>query len=95
VSIYSEDNLNEALEAAAGSYCDQMTSFLPKERVLVTSRLFLWYARDFGDSDAETVRYSASWCMLSICHSANFKINELYFRHQLKHVALVINERPL
>lgn len=57
VNVYSEDNLNAALESAACSYCDQTTTFLPSDRTLRTSRLFMWYARDFGESDAEVISW--------------------------------------
>jgi hypothetical protein len=52
--VYSEENLNAALDGAASSFINGNLEIAGNEVKL--SKLLLWYASDFGSSSEEILR---------------------------------------
>ncbi|KAJ7381209.1 hypothetical protein OS493_004810 [Desmophyllum pertusum] len=57
IRVFSAENLEQGLEAAAKSFCSQEVC-VDNDRVIL-SRIFLWYKTDFGSSDIECLRWIA------------------------------------
>ncbi|XP_065192148.1 uncharacterized protein LOC135823229 [Sycon ciliatum] len=57
INVYSAKNLNFGLEAATRNFCDGEVRV--QDSKVSMSKIFLWYGCDFGESDAEKLR----WCL--------------------------------
>ena len=54
--MYSEANLDYALNAATCSYCQQEVKVMEVHRRIVVPAVFQWYCSDFGENDVEALR---------------------------------------
>ena len=56
IQVYSGSNVERALTLAAGSFCSQEVAVSEAERRVTTSKIFHWYARDFGSTERERLQ---------------------------------------
>ena len=62
IDVYTPENLEEELTMAAGAFVNAGGVVIEQERHRVLlSRIFKWYARDFGASQAERLRFIMSY----------------------------------
>lgn len=59
INVYSDTNLDFALNAATCSYCQQEVKVYEVQRRIVAPALFQWYCQDFGNNDVEALRYKS------------------------------------
>ncbi|MEW6387026.1 MAG: DUF547 domain-containing protein [Thermodesulfobacteriota bacterium] len=60
IDVYTPENLEEELDMAAKSFINSKGAVLDRDRSsLSLSRIFKWYAPDFGGSQAERLRFIA------------------------------------
>lgn len=70
---FSEHNLDGELDAAARGFCNAETSVDPSTSTVTTSKIFMWYQSDFGESQEECLRWIARYlsdekrCVLVAC----------------------------
>lgn len=57
--FYDENNVDDALDAAAHSFCEAETSVNVETNTVTTSKIFMWYQNDFGQSQEECLRWIA------------------------------------
>ncbi|XP_013384161.1 uncharacterized protein LOC106154375 [Lingula anatina] len=57
INVYTAENLNSALDAAAKAFIDQEVFVNVKVREIRVSRLFQWYRSDFGNMDVDAIRW--------------------------------------
>lgn len=57
IQVYSAQNLERALSAAAASFCSQEVEVEEEEGRVTLSKIFQWYASDFGSSQREQLRW--------------------------------------
>ena len=57
IRIFTPDNLNEGLEAAGESFCSSEIEVLCDKKEVRVSKLFKWYAPDFGSSTIERLSF--------------------------------------
>lgn len=55
IRVFTGDNLERGLEAAARSFCSQEVCIDNNE--VTMSKIFLWYKQDFGSTDKELLRW--------------------------------------
>jgi hypothetical protein len=58
IRVYSAGSLDVGLEAAAEAFCEEVQLQAGANRVTL-SKIFLWYAGDFGGGGAEVLRWIA------------------------------------
>ena len=56
IQVYSSSNLDRALTAAAQSFSSQEVELDGDTRTVTTSKIFHWYASDFGSSERELLK---------------------------------------
>lgn len=56
ISSYSDENLDQALDAATRNFCRQEIIVLPKNEEVYVSKIFEWYERDFGKDDVAAIK---------------------------------------
>ena len=56
IQVYSGSNVERALTLAAGSFCSQEVAVSEAERRVTTSKIFHWYASDFGSTERERLQ---------------------------------------
>jgi len=62
IDVYTPENLEEELAMAAGAFLNGGAVVLDRDRRRVSlSRIFQWYGRDFGDTQADRLRYIAPY----------------------------------
>ncbi|XP_076471765.1 uncharacterized protein LOC143301401 [Babylonia areolata] len=57
ISVYTEENLDKALEAATRTYCQAEVQMKTQTNEILMSRLFQWYSQDFGQTDTDVIRW--------------------------------------
>jgi len=55
INVFTAENLDRGLQAAAESFCSQEVCIDSNKVIL--SKIFLWYKADFGSSDNECLRW--------------------------------------
>lgn len=55
--MYSEDNLDKALDAATQSFCEEEVKCYEMQKEIHVSKIFQWYRVDFGENDVEAIRF--------------------------------------
>jgi len=62
IRIYKEDRLDSQLDKASRSFLQQEVNVTPgqQETAVETSRLLLWYGRDFGSTDRAVIEWLAA-----------------------------------
>lgn len=55
IRIYSSDKLDQQLNIASSSFCNQEVQVLEPGKRILLSKLLLWYRNDFGQSDNEVL----------------------------------------
>ncbi|XP_066294101.1 uncharacterized protein [Branchiostoma lanceolatum] len=58
ISVYSGENVDRALTAAAKGFCEQEVVVDMKRKEISLSKIFQWYRSDFGKDDMEAVRWT-------------------------------------
>lgn len=56
IQVYSSSNIDRALTLAAQSFCSQEVEVDQMTRTVTTSKIFHWYARDFGSTEREILQ---------------------------------------
>ena len=56
IQVYSSSNIEQALTAAAESFCSQEVAVDEGRRTVTTSKIFHWYASDFGSSERQLLQ---------------------------------------
>lgn len=59
IKILDAEQLDEALDLAFGAFCESTTSVDCLTRSVTLSKIFLWYARDFGDTERSVLEFIA------------------------------------
>ena len=54
VRVYTLQNIEFGLEAAAKSFCENEIYICEKENIVKLNKIFLWYGTDFG-ADEQTI----------------------------------------
>lgn len=57
ISVYTEENLDKALDAATRTYCQAEVEMRTQTNEIMMSRLFQWYSQDFGQTDTDVIRW--------------------------------------
>ncbi|KAK7099106.1 hypothetical protein V1264_003295 [Littorina saxatilis] len=57
INVYTEENLEKALEAAAKTFCQTEVEMRSQQDQILLSRLFQWYRQDFGETDTDVIRW--------------------------------------
>ncbi|XP_046340735.1 uncharacterized protein LOC124121721 [Haliotis rufescens] len=57
IQVYTEDNLERALEGACRNFCKQEVSMFTESNEIWLSKLFQWYREDFGKIDTDVIRW--------------------------------------
>jgi hypothetical protein len=57
IQVYSSSNIEQALTAAAESFCSQEVAVDEGRRTVTTSKIFHWYASDFGSSERQLLQW--------------------------------------
>ncbi|XP_066555910.1 uncharacterized protein LOC136746929 [Amia ocellicauda] len=57
ISVYSAENLDEALKTAAKSYCQQEVNVDKEKKQVTMSKMFQWYISDFAHTPQDLVRW--------------------------------------
>jgi hypothetical protein len=57
IQVYSSSNIDRALTMAAQSFCSQEVAVNETERTVTVSKIFHWYARDFGTTEREMLKW--------------------------------------
>ena len=57
ISVYTEANLDKALDMAAKAFCQSEVKMQSAANVIILSQIFQWYRQDFGETDVDVVRY--------------------------------------
>jgi len=57
IRLYSADSLDAALDAAASAFCETEVVVNASERTVEMSKIFEWYAPDFGADNDERLRF--------------------------------------
>ncbi|XP_064635084.1 uncharacterized protein LOC135492501 [Lineus longissimus] len=73
INVYSEKNLDRALEAAAKNFCHQEVTCHIKFNEIGLSKIFQWYREDFGKTDVDAIR----WAMSYVCEDVQYGISLL------------------
>jgi hypothetical protein len=55
--VYTEENVELALDAAAKAFCQSEVEMRTAVDEIVVSRIFQWYREDFGQTDIDVIRY--------------------------------------
>ncbi|XP_072014553.1 uncharacterized protein [Amphiura filiformis] len=58
INVYSEKNLDYALNAAAGNYLDSEITVDVNKREIMLPKLLQWYGCDFGETPEEVARWT-------------------------------------
>lgn len=56
IQVYSAKNLERALSMAAQNFCSQEVQVLAHQRKVLLSKIFLWYASDFGSNQRDLLK---------------------------------------
>ncbi|KAK7477199.1 hypothetical protein BaRGS_00031584 [Batillaria attramentaria] len=57
ISVYTEDNLDKALNDATRAFCQSEVSMHTEVDEIRMSRIFQWYRQDFGETDTDVIRW--------------------------------------
>ncbi|XP_077979261.1 uncharacterized protein LOC144434637 [Glandiceps talaboti] len=73
INVYTEKNLDQALNLATTNFVEQETLVNMKFKEIELSRLFQWYRTDFGVDELEAVR----WTLKYLCEDKVYGIEVL------------------
>lgn len=57
INVYSEDNIEAALDAATRNFCAQEVHIMTDVDEIRLSKIFDWYKRDFGQTDIDMINW--------------------------------------
>lgn len=57
ISVYTEENVDKALEGATRAFCQSEISMITEKDEIRMSRIFQWYRQDFGETDTDVIRW--------------------------------------
>lgn len=63
IRVYTEANVDAALDAAAKAYCQTEVEMRTADDHIILSRLFQWYRQDFGETDVDVIRWIMQYLM--------------------------------
>eukprot|EP01098_Paradermamoeba_levis_P009475 TRINITY_DN3952_c0_g1_i2.p1 TRINITY_DN3952_c0_g1~~TRINITY_DN3952_c0_g1_i2.p1 ORF type:complete len:356 (-),score=100.53 TRINITY_DN3952_c0_g1_i2:112-1179(-) len=61
ISVYTPENTERGLEAAAKNFCDENVELDLETKTLFLSKIFCWYKIDFGAKDEEVIKKVIGW----------------------------------
>jgi hypothetical protein len=61
IKMYTPDNLDEGLQAAGEAFCASEVVVARASNTVTVSKIFKWYAPDFGRTDTERLRWMATF----------------------------------
>ena len=56
IQVYSAKNIERGLDQAAMSFCEQEVDITPDSRQVLLSKIFQWYACDFGGTERDVLQ---------------------------------------
>ncbi|XP_062506742.1 uncharacterized protein LOC134183265 [Corticium candelabrum] len=93
IQVYSPDNLDRGLQAAARSFCEQEIDIDLPSKMVTFSKIFQWYGSDFGDSPREILLTCLPYLSTDKQHAAKQVIDDPEMTVNYKEYDWSLNEK--